>query len=390
VSTANGAGVAAAGPDRAWGAAAARQFADEYLIPAADQFDRDERIPQDVLTAMSQAGLWAPFLPREAGGAAMPFTELGRVHAEIGRGCSSVRSLLTVHTMAAWTIARWGTAAQQERWLPALARGDQVAAVCITEPTAGSDTRNLSATAEREPAGWRISATKQWITAGQCADVFLVYAHTGRGLAAFLVPRASPGVTIEPLGGTLGIRASMLANVHLRDVLVDEAAMVGHDSFLSGMVLTGMLDIGRFSVAAGCVGIINACLDASAAYTAHRTVGGERLRDLQLIRAKISDMVTDSAAATGLLDRAAALKDAGDPQTIMATWIAKYFAAAAAARHASAAVQVHGARGCGPGFPVARYYRDAKVMEIIEGSTEIQQLTIAEAAYQGLAGLAGR
>lgn len=362
----------------------ARRFTDDHILPVADRFDRDGRIPDEFLREMSRAGIWAPFLPREFGGTGLPFTELGRVHAEIGRGCSSIRSLLTVHTMAAWTINRWGTDAQRTRWLPRLASGELLAAVCITEPAAGSDTRSLTATATRRTGGWRLTATKQWITGGQRADLFLVYAHTGRGLGAFLVPRGAEGVETEPITDTLGIRSSMLANVRFKDTEIDDDALVGHDSFLSGMVLAGMLDIGRFSVAAGSLGIINGCLAASSAYTARRTVGGERLRDLQLIRVKITDMVTDAAAATGLVERAARLKDAGDPQTIMATWIAKYFASTAAARHASAAVQIHGARGCGPDYPVARYYRDAKVMEIIEGSTEIQQLTIAESAYQNL------
>lgn len=364
----------------------ARSFTDERLMAVADRFDREGRIPDEFLRALGDAGLWAPFLPAEFGGTDMSFAELGQVHAEIGRGCSSVRSLLTVHAMAAWTVNRWGTAAQRAKWLPPLASGEQLAAVCITEPEAGSDTTSLTATATRRPDGWRLTATKQWITGGQCADVFLVYAHTDSGLSAFLVPRAAPGVEIEPIGGTLGIRAAMLANVRLRDVELGDDALVGHDSFLRGMVLNGMLDIGRFSVAAGSLGIISACLQASAEYTARRTVRGERLRDLQLIRAKISDMVTDVTAASELVDRAGRLKDTGDPQTIMATWIAKYFASTAAARHASAAVQIHGARGCGPQYPVERYYRDAKVMEIIEGSNEIQQLTIAEAAYQGLPG----
>jgi alkylation response protein AidB-like acyl-CoA dehydrogenase len=255
-------------------------------------------------------------------------------------------------------------------------------AVGITEPGAGSDTANLSATAVPAGGGWRLNATKKWITGGQRADVFLIYARTPRGLAPFLVPRDAPGVETEPIDGVLGTRASMLATVHVRDAVVGPDAMVGTDSFLSGMILTGMLDIGRFSVAAGSLGIIQASLDASTSYAATRTIGGTPLQERQLIQQKISDMITDASAARLLVERAGRLKDAGDPGTIIATWIAKYFASTAAARHASAAVQIHGANGCGPDFPVARLYRDAKVAEIIEGSTEIQQITIAGSAGQ--------
>ncbi len=361
---------------------AARRFTDNYILPVAERFDGEGRIPDEFLRLMSRAGLWAPFLPSAVGGADLPFTELGRVHAEVGRGCSSIRSLLTVHSMLAWTVNRWGTDEQRAQWLAPLASGDLLGAVCITEPAAGSDTANLAASATRTAGGWCLTATKKWVTGGQRADVFLLYAQTGHGLAAFLVPRATPGVQVEPITDVLGTRASMLATVRLCGVEVGTGALLGPDSFVSGMVLSSMLDIGRFSVAAGSLGIIEACLAASSAYTSARTVGGSRLRDLQLIRAKISDMVTDAAAGRLLVERAGRLKDAGDPGTIMATWIAKYFTSTAAARHASAAVQIHGANGCGPGYPVARYYRDAKVMEIIEGSTEIQLLTIADSAYQ--------
>ncbi|MGZ4432664.1 MAG: acyl-CoA dehydrogenase family protein [Trebonia sp.] len=361
---------------------AARRFTDDHIMPAAERFDREGCVPDEFLRLMSRAGLWGPFLPSAAGGADLPFTELGRIHAEVGRGCSSIRSLLTVHTMLAWTVNRWGTDEQRAQWLAPLASGDLLGAVCITEPEAGSDTANLTAAATRTADCWCLTATKKWVTGGQRADVFLVYAQTGSGLAAFLVPRATLGVEVEPITDVLGTRASMLATVRLRGAEVGPEALLGPVSFVSGMVLIGMLDIGRFSVAAGSLGIVEACLATSSAYTSARTVSGARLRDLQLIRAKISDMVTDAAAGRLLVDQAGRLKDAGDPRTIMATWIAKYFTSTAAARHASAAVQIHGANGCGPDYPVARYYRDAKVMEIIEGSTEIQQLTIADSAYR--------
>jgi alkylation response protein AidB-like acyl-CoA dehydrogenase len=148
------------------------------------------------------------------------------------------------------------------------------------------------------------------------------------------------------------------------------------------MMLTGTLDIGRYSVATGSVGIIQACLEACATYTNRRTVSGAPLRTLQLIQAKVTDMVTDVRAARLLCAEAGRLKDAGEASTIMATWVAKYFASTAAARHASEAVQIHGANGCGPNYPVARLYRDAKVMEIIEGSNEVQRITIAGEAYR--------
>lgn len=355
----------------------AREFVDTHIVPHADDYDRAGRVPEELLRRVSEAGLWAPFLPPESGGAGMDMVTLGEVHEEVGRGCSSVRSLLTVHTMLSWTVQRWGSTEQRERWTPALAAGEVLGAFCLSEPGAGSDTSGITTTAAESGGGWVLNGVKKWTTGGQRADLFLVFARTAASIGAFLVPRDSPGVEVRPIDDMLGTRASMLAEITFRDVRLGPDALLGPSGFTAGMVLTGTLDLGRYSVAAGSVGIVQACLEASAAYAAERQVGGTPLRDLPLIQAKLSDMVTDARAARLLLAEAGRLKDAGEASTIMATWVAKYFASTAAARHASEAVQIHGANGCGPGSPVARFYRDAKVMEIIEGSNEIQRMTIA-------------
>jgi alkylation response protein AidB-like acyl-CoA dehydrogenase len=362
--------------------ATARAFVDTHVVPSADRYDRAGCVPEDLIARMSRARLWAPFLPSGVGGADMDMVTLGAVHEEVGRGCSSVRSLLTVHTMAAWAVHRWGTAEQRERWLPGLAAGTVLGAFCLTEPDAGSDASRITTRAVRDGDGWRLTGLKKWITGGQRANLLLVFARTDRGVAAFLLPADAPGVRITPITGILGTRASMLADVHMTDALAGPDALLGPDGFASGMVMTGTLDLGRYSVATGSVGIVQACLDACADYTTRRAVSAGHLRDLQLIRAKITDMVTDVTAGRLLCERAGRLKDDGDAATLTATLVAKYFASRAAARHASEAVQIHGAQGCGPDYPVARFYRDAKVMEIIEGSSEIQQITVADDAYR--------
>ncbi|WP_424529453.1 acyl-CoA dehydrogenase family protein [Sphaerisporangium viridialbum] len=355
----------------------ARAFVDAHITPYADAYDQKGRVPEELLGQIAAAGLWAPFLPQEAGGAGMDMVTLGEVHEEVGRGCSSVRSLLTVHTMVSWAVQRWGTPAQRERWAPALCRGDVLGAFCLSEPGAGSDASGITSTAGQAGGGWVLNGVKKWITGGQRADVYLVFARTASSIGAFLVPRDAPGVQVRPIDDMLGTRASMLAEVSFQDVRLDGDALLGPSGFTAGMVLTGTLDLGRYSVASGSVGIIQACLEACATYTARREVGGSVLRDRPLIQAKLSDMITDARAARLLCAEAGRLKDAGEASTLMATWVAKYFASTAAARHASEAVQIHGANGCSPDYPVARFYRDAKVMEIIEGSNEIQRITIA-------------
>lgn len=360
----------------------AHAFASEYIAPYGNEFERAGRIPEELLERMSVAGIWAPFLPTEVGGSGLSMVALGEIHEEVGRACSSVRSLLTVHTMLSWALQRWGSAEQRERWSADLATGRVLGAFCLTEPDAGSDAAGIRTIAEPTGDGFVLNGGKKWITNGQRADLYLVFARFGSSIAAFLVPRSTPGVGVTPIRDIMGTRGSMLAELTFSDVQLGRDALLGPSGFTAGMVLTGTLDLGRYSVASGSVGIIQACLDACADYTTHRKVGGTALKDLQLIQAKVSDMVTDARAARLLVAEAGRLKDAGESSTIMATWIAKYFASTAAAKHASEAVQIHGANGMGGEYPVGRYYRDAKVMEIIEGSNEIQRITIAAEAYR--------
>ncbi|MBB5936682.1 acyl-CoA dehydrogenase family protein [Streptomyces zagrosensis] len=362
-----------------------RAFVDTEIAPFADAWDQAEQLPSELLTRIGELGLWAPFLPPDDGGSGMDWTGIGQVHEEIGRGCSSVRSFLTVHTMVTWTVQRWGSAEQQARWLPRLATGELIGAFCLTEPDSGSDAAAMGTVAQPADSGWILNGHKKWMTAGQVAGLLLVFARTEAGMSAFLVPADTPGVRISPLNAVMGTRASMLAEIVLREVHVGPDALIGPPGWAAGTVMTGALDLGRYSVACGCVGVVQACLDACVAYTSKRRVRDGRLSELQLIRRKISDMVVSSRAARLLCAEAGRLKDTDDPATIMATWVAKYHASTAATAAASDAVQIHGANGFVSDYPVARLYRDAKVAEIIEGSTELQQITIADEAYREVA-----
>ena len=359
-----------------------RRFVDDEIAPFAGDWDRAERIPREVLDRIGELGLWAPFLPAEYGGSAMPWTALGRVHEEVGRGCSSVRSLLTVHTMVAGTVLRWGTDEQRASLLPGLAAGTTLGAFCLSEPDSGSAADAAGTVAVADGPDWRITGTKTWITGGQVADLLLVFARTGAAMSAFLVPARTPGITVTPLTGMMGTPGSMLARIEFDSVRLPADALVGPAGWAAGTVMTGALDLGRFSVASGSTGLIRACLDACVDYSSRRRVKGAKLSELPLIRRKISDMVVSSRAARLLCAEAGRLKDAAEPGTIMASWVAKYHASTAATAASADAVQIHGANGFSPDYPVARLYRDARVAEVIEGSTELQQLTIADEAYR--------
>jgi alkylation response protein AidB-like acyl-CoA dehydrogenase len=369
-----------AGPATVTDRVSARAFVDSYLRPAADEFDRTECVSPEFLAKASSSGLWASLVPAEFGGLGLDMMTLGAVHEEVGQGCSSVRNLLTVHNMVCWAIGRWGSPEQQQRWLPPMAAGSVLGAFCVTEPGGGAALARVESTARRQGDDWVIDGQKKWITGGVGAGLLLVFARADRNVLPFLVPAGTPGVQVTPITGMLGGRASMIAEIGLDSVTVPAEALLGPERFAPGAVMTHTLDVGRYTVAAGSVGILQGCLDACVEHANRELPGGHTLGEYQLIRAKITEMVTSLRAARLLREAAGRSKDAGSPETIIDTWIAKLFAARAAAAAASEAVQLLGGEGCGSGSAVACYYRDAKIMEIIEGSSEISQLTIASHA----------
>ncbi|MDI5966357.1 acyl-CoA dehydrogenase family protein [Streptomyces sp. SL13] len=351
-----------------------RDFADKEVAPHAARHDAEERVDRAIVGRLAAEGLLAPLLPAGLGGRGLDPIAYGLLHEEIGRACSSVRSLLTVHDMVADSVRRWGTPALRERWLPRLVSGEALGAFALSEPDAGSDAAAVATVARpgRDGGHHLLTGTKRWITFGQLADVFLVFARTpDEGPTAFLVARDRPGLSVEPLPGMLGTRGSMLAELRFDDCPVPRDHLLGAPGRAHPFITTSALTLGRYSVAAGSVGIVRACLEASAGYAAGRGV-----LQHQLVQRMVADMVVSAEAGRLLALRAGELIGAGSPHAPMAATEAKYFAGRAAADAARDAVQIHGAAGCSPDHPVARYYRDAKVMEIIEGGNEVSQTMI--------------
>jgi hypothetical protein len=363
--------------------AAFRGFVDAQVAPFADDYDREQRLPRALIDEAARRGFLGATLPAEYGGGAMSMLLYGLLNEEVGRGCSSLRSLLTVHGMVAHVVLKWGSRELRARWLPRLAAGEKLAAFALTEPGVGSDARAVETSARASHDAYVLSGRKRWITFGQIADVFLVFAQCEGRPTALLVERDTPGLSIEPITGMLGVRASMLAEVRLEDCRVPRENIVGREGFAFSHVASTALDLGRYTVAWGCVGIGQACLEASLDYAGERRQFDAYLKEHQLIRRMLTDMLTGVKAARLLCLRAGCLKDAGAPEAIMETSVAKYFAASMATKVAGDAVQIQGARGCSSESSVQRHLRDAKIMEIIEGSTQMQQIIIAEYGYQG-------
>lgn len=360
-----------------------RAFVDSEIIPQAEKSDREEMISTDVIKKMAARGYLGSMLTKEYGGLGMDMISIGILNEEIGRGCSSVRSLLTVHGMVGLAILRWGTQEQRDYWLPKMASGDIIAAFALTEPNVGSDAKNVETTATLYNDQYCLNGVKRWITMGQIAGLFLIFAQCEGKPTAFLVEKHTPNFRIEPISGLLGARASMIAELHLDNCLIPKDNLVGRIGTGLSHVALSSLDYGRYTIAWGCVGLGQACLEESLSYSRNRKQFGSPLRQNQLIQKMITEMVVDVKAARMLCYNAGYLKETGDPDSIMETWVSKYFASKMINKVASDAVQIHGANGCCRKYPVERFLRDAKINEIIEGTSQMHEVLIATNAFRG-------
>lgn len=365
-----------------------RAFATAHIAPYAEAIDREEAIPRQVIDGIARAGWFASGFPAALGGtdsesdAELASLRHGLMHEALGAASASVQGLVNVQHMAGSPIARWGSRFQKEEWVPRLARGELLAAIAITEPNVGSDAAAVETTATADGGDYVIRGTKRWITCGQIADVFVVLARMEQGPTAFIVPCDTPGLSIEPMHSALGCRGYMLARLHLNGCRLSADHLLGRPGFgVSHVVATG-LDAGRYNLAWGCVGLARACLDAAFDYSRARHQFGSPLSDHQLVQRMIARMMTDVQAGRLLCWRAGELRGRRSPEAIKETTMAKYFTSAMVNRVAYDTLQIHGANGCGPDSPVERYFRDARIMEIIEGSSQVLEIAIARYGYQ--------
>ncbi len=362
----------------------ARRFADEYIVPRVRDNDRAARFDIEMARRIGEMGYLGAPVAEEYGGRGLDHVSYALIVEQIGRGCSAARTVVSVQTsLVAGSIERWGSEDQKHRWLPRLCSGQSFGCFGLTEADSGSDAASLRTRAERIDGGWRIDGQKMWISLGNVAEVALVFAQTDpeakhRGLACFLVPTSAPGFTSQEIHGKLGLRSSDTASLAFDSVEVGEDALLGEvgEGFKIAM---SALDSGRYSVAAGCVGICDGCVDASVSYATQREQFGVPIARFQLVQAMIAEMIVKRDAARLLVLRAGLLKDAGKANTVE-TSIAKLYATESAVECADRAIQVHGGAGYVDDHPVERYLRDARVTTLYEGTSEIQKLIIARDA----------
>jgi methoxymalonate biosynthesis protein len=342
----------------------------------AEEWDRTGAIPREVVEELSAAGVLCGQVPEEYGGLGLSALDNGLLTAHAGTLCASLRSLMTSQGIAAWTLERWGTAAQRERWLPRLT-GGATAAVALSEEGAGSDLSAMRTRVEHEGGTVRLTGTKTWVTGAAYADLIVVFGRYGDGVAAVLVPTDAPGLTIDPVPDPLGCRAAGHSFVHLDGLELDEEVLLPGAGGPLGFVAQSALTYGRLSVAWGCLGMISSCLTAAARHAAVREQFGKPLAQHQLVAGRIGDMVAAEQVATRVCEHAARCWDQGSAELVTAALVAKHVTSTEAARVAASAVQVLGSAGARDGRPVARAYRDAKLMEIIEGTSELCRLELA-------------
>ena len=358
----------------------ARELAEAEIVPHAASWDREHRFPDELYPKLAGLGLMGVCVPEEHGGAGADFLSYVLVLEELSRADAGVGVTVAVHTSAATLpILAFGTEEQAKRFVPPLARGETIGAFALTEPGSGSDAGSLRTTAIPDGDGWTITGSKQWITNGSRAGLFLLFARTdpgtagGRGVSAFLLDAEHVRVTREE--EKLGLNSSTTS-----DLAID-GARVGRDRLLHEegrgfRVALATLDGGRIGIAAQALGIAQAAFDVASVYARERVQFGRRIGDFQAIQWKLADMATEIDAARLLTYRAAWLKQEGRPHAAEGAK-AKLFASEVARRQTAEAIQVLGGYGYTKEFPVERFYRDAKVTEIYEGTSEIQRLVIA-------------
>jgi butyryl-CoA dehydrogenase len=362
----------------------AREFADKVIRPAADDNARKSHFDTDLVKRIAEQGYLGAIVPREYGGAGLDYITYGLIVEEIGRVDSAMRTVISVQTsLVCSSILRWGTEEQKQKYLPKLCSGEWLGCFGLTEPDTGSDAANQRTRAAKVDGGWRINGAKMWISMGNHANLALVFAQTDpdlkhRGIGCFLVEtEGQAGFQPQEIHGKMGLHGSDTAAIGLDDVFCPDENVMGEigEGFKIAM---SALDSGRYSVAAGCVGICQGCVDASVKYSIERKQFDRPIASFQLVQAMLAEMKVKTDAARMLVYRAGWLKDTGQPNTTE-TSIAKYFATEAAVWCANEAIQVHGGSGYADDFPVERYFRDVRVTTLYEGTSQIQKLIIGRA-----------
>ena len=365
----------------------AREFAQRELAPNAAEWDRTAQFPAEALAELGRLGFMGVLVPPEYGGAGADHVGYALALEEIAAGDGSVSTILSVHnSVGCMPVLRYGSEEQKQRFLRPMAAGEMLACFCLTEPGAGSDAAAIKTRARRHGNRWVLNGTKQFITSGQHAQMAIVFAVTDpdagrRGISAFIVPTSTAGYRVARLEKKLGQRASDTAQLVFEDMELTADLMLGAEGDGYRIALSN-LEGGRIGIAAQALGMARAAYEAALGYAKEREAFGGKIIEHQAVAFRLADMATGLAAARGLILDAAGRRDAGEP-CLKEAAMAKLFASEMAERVASDAIQIHGGYGYLADFPVERIYRDVRVCQIYEGTSDIQRLVIAREIAKG-------
>ena len=358
----------------------ARQVAQDLLAPHAAAWDREARFPQEALAELGRLGFMGMLVPPEYGGAGADHVGYALALEEIAAGDGATSTIVSVNSLCCAVVQQYSSEEQKQRFLKPMAAGDMLAAFCLTEPQAGSDAAAIKTRARRQGNRWVLNGTKQFITSGSTAKVAIVFAVTDpdagrKGISAFIVPTDTPGYKVARLEHKLGQRASDTTQLVFEDMQLTPDLMLGGEGEGYRIALAN-LEGGRIGIAAQSIGMARAAYEAALAYAQERETFGEKIIGHQAVAFRLADMATQIAAARGLVLDAASRRDAGEP-CLKEAAMAKLFASEMAERVCSDAIQIHGGYGYLADFPVERIYRDVRVCQIYEGTSDIQRLIIS-------------
>jgi hypothetical protein len=360
----------------------ARDFAAREIAPRVADYDRAEKLPTDLLEKMAALGFFGGVIPVEHGGMGLDYVTFVSLIEEISKTCQILGTLSSMPSgLVGAGVERFGTDEQQERWLRPLAQGEIFGAAAVTEPGSGSDVAAMTTTYRRDGDGFVLNGAKAWISNLDIASFFVTFASFDRslrhrGITAFIVPRDTPGLSLNPYKNKLGFRPLCTGEVVLDEVRLGPEALLGDEGEGFSVAMTAV-ERGRLGVAARSVGVAQACLDDSVAYARDRTAFGQTIAEFQLVQSKITDMAVGAKTARLLVEACAEALGRGERARLL-TSMAKMYASDVAARSAADAVQIHGAAGVSPEYRVGRMYRDAKVLQIVEGSNDLHRSLIGE------------
>ena len=364
----------------------AREFAQNELAPFAAEWDREAHFPKEALAALGRLGFMGMLVPEQHGGAGADHVGYALAIEEIAAGDGATSTIVSVNALCCGILLQYGSEEQKQRFLTPMAQGDTLAAFCLTEPHTGSDAGAIKTRARRDGNRWLLNGTKQFITSGSTAEAAIIFAVTdpdkgSKGISAFIAPTDAPGYRVARLEKKLGQRASDTAQLVFEDLEVTPDRMIGAEGEGYRIALAN-LEAGRISIAAQAVGMARAAYEAAVAYAKERETFGKRIIEHQAVGFRLADMSTQIAAARGLVLDAAQRRDAGEP-CLQEASMAKLFASEMAERVASDAIQIHGGYGYVADFPVERIYRDVRVCQIYEGTSDVQRLVIAREIAKG-------